>query len=136
VEPENKLTIFGIGKIMSFINNAGFKSGVSSLIVLEEKIKNFYVGMMFDRENPFYDSINELILYLMSGGFIDYWTKNNLNQRKMFKLNEKVGPQVLTMSHLGIGFLICLIPLVLSLIMFLFEICMNSYRKRRKNAMN
>jgi hypothetical protein len=133
VEPENKATIFGLEIQLSQVNNYKLKSGVSSLILLQEKVHSFYLGLVFDRGNPFFDIIDELILYLMSGGLIQFWRKTRLMHRGMFKIQEKVPPQVLTMGHLEIGFLICLIPMGLSLIAFLIEASVGFYRKKTRN---
>lgn len=141
-EPKNKATMFGIAEILSRLNNMYYRNGVSSLMILEERIKNFYIGIIFEIENPFHENINEMILYLLSGGIIDYWVKSNQKRRGIFKLDE-FGPQVLTMEHLEVGFMICCFPLTLSFIVFLLEYVLHFFRSlkpfassklKRKNA--
>lgn len=40
----------------------------------------------------------------------------------MKKLNEELNRQVLTMDHLGVAFIVCLVPLGLAFVVFFIEV--------------
>jgi hypothetical protein len=121
VEPENKLTVFSFNTVLSSLNNNAYRRGTSSLVVLEETFRNFLFGMSFDPDEPMYEEINGIIFYLLAGGFFDFEEETNLKRRKNYKYHDDLGPQVLTMEHLQIGFQICSVVLGVSMVAFVVE---------------
>lgn len=121
-EPANKATMLGIPKVLSLIHNVHYRKGVSSIIILEEKFRMVSMGMAFKDHSPFYKVVNDKIRQMLAGGLINYWIEANANFKGTLKTENDIGPQVLTMDHLEIGFKVCAIPLVLSTFAFIGEI--------------
>lgn len=117
-EPTNKAVGIGNEEFLSIINK-GFKTGFGSLAILNETITSTYMGQLFNTFNPFFETINKQTSYLLEAGVVS-------RCRELYvELNRKVediGPQVLTMEHLEIGFLACAILLTLSCIAFIGEL--------------
>lgn len=94
---------------------------------------------MFWPLNPFFDYFNQILGELEAGGFLIYWRKNEINPQGFKRKLEEIGPQVLTMEHLEIGFLVCLFPFGISAIVFVFEIilkcCKTIVSKASKRSM-
>ena len=66
-------------------------------------------------------------------GLMEHWRR--LQSYSITKL-EEVGPQVLTMDHLRIGFLACCIPLALAVIAFIGECAWSKYVAVCKKSSN
>lgn len=93
---------------MSTIYNVKYRSGFSSLFLLEETLFTLTVGLSFPLFCPFFETFNERIDQMIANGMIAYWYKNRINPKGVKRVVEKVGQQVLTLAHLAIGFQICL----------------------------
>ena len=116
-EPSNKAAIANYRHTVAQIENE-YQSGKASLKLLSEDYATFHFGYFFYNFSPFYEIFNEVQGWLESNGFME----NRRNNMKMTsKKAEEIGPQVLTMDHLTVGFLACLIPMVLSLAAFIIE---------------
>lgn len=123
VEPTNRATMIGLPTALLYIENRFYRSGHSSLSILDEKLRTLYIGLSFKQFSPFYEVLNEIVGYLTSGGLINLW--NDLNPKHRKREFEDIGPQVLTMEHIAIGFQTCLIPFTLSTIVFVIELAFN-----------
>lgn len=133
VEPANRATLIGVPKILSLIENRIYRSGQSSLVVLNEKLRTLYIGHVFKHFSPFYEIFDEVVGFLSASGLIDRWLNDELNPRRKKRIYEDIGPQVLTMEHLSIGFTICMIMLVFSAVVFILEVLGGKvYSKFRK----
>lgn len=99
-----------------------YRSGVSSILVLNEKIETLFHLVMFLPFDPFFEAYNILMGRLANGGFLNYWFDNVINPKGVIVKIHKIGPQVLTMEHLMIGFQIFLIAIAISGIAFSAEI--------------
>lgn len=123
-EPQNRATIATARKAIFLMEAKLFRSGRSSLRALDEPIRNFHICLMIGIYSPFYEILNEIVFNLMSGGILDYHQKNFNNPKgKKAELSiDEIGPQVLTMDHLEIGFLIHVALLLAAFIVFLSEI--------------
>lgn len=113
--------MIGFPKMLWIINNRVYRSGTSSILLLKEKLRSLFIGLAFKPFSPFYEILNEKIFRMVSAGLIDYWMNRSMNPRGSTAFDENVGPQVLTMEHLAIGFKVCLVPLAISLTVFFFE---------------
>lgn len=122
-EPTNRATMIGLPTALLYIENRIYRSGHSSLSILDEKLRNLYIGFSFKHFSPFYEILNEIVGHLSSSGLIHRW--NDLNPKSRKKEFEDIGPQVLTMEHIAIGFQTCLIPFLLSIIVFVIELGYN-----------
>lgn len=74
----------------------------------------------FQPDAPFFDTIKTLTMKMIDAGLIQRVLPNMFKDFDEQK-PEDIGPQVLTMDHLGIGFLACLVPMVSACITLVFE---------------
>ena len=110
VEPSNNAIVASNrGTLAKYIDNRAYRSGTTSLTYLDEDHKLVYTGILFKTFSPFIEVYNEKLEWLKTGGLLDYW---KLYEYLPPKLDE-IGPQVLTLDHLIVAFLICLAPLSL-----------------------
>jgi hypothetical protein len=116
VEPENKLTSFGVSKMLTFV----YHRGSSSISMLQENLRSFLVALILNQKYPITDELNDMIFNLMSGGFFRHWEKN-YNQYPDEKKKDKFGPQALAMDELQIAFKVCLFLFIMSVAAFLLE---------------
>lgn len=84
---------------------------------------------MFKPYSPYYEKMNTLIGDLASGGLIDFWIESEIGSSGQKHIEEVIGPQVLTMDHLEIGFKICIVPMILSILAFIAELCIKYFRE-------
>lgn len=120
-DPELKRTVLGDDYSLKFFNNQ-YRSGVSSLLPLKERIYVTSYGQAFPLFSPFYESFNEKIQRLFDSGLTDLWIENTINPRGVVIKVDEIGPQVLTLDHLEIAFKIILISVGISVIGFFAEI--------------
>lgn len=104
------------------VNIKTYRSGISSLHLLEDNIQTIYMAIVFKGFSPFLETFNDRLHRMMSNGLIDYWQRNENNPEGFMKKVDKIGPQVLTMEHLEIAFWVCMIPLAFACIAFICEI--------------
>lgn len=123
-EPANKFAVLQYSTVLSEIHNEQ-RSGVSSIKILGEKVDTFFLTFKFIAFNPFVDYINQIMDELAAGGFLSYWRKLEMNPKGFKTKIDDIGPQVLTMEHLEIGFVICLYLYAICEIIFVFEIVFN-----------
>ena len=74
---------------------------------------------MFKNFSPFFETYNEIKGWLESNGMMEKFRQNNITSRRE---PEELGPQVLTMDHLRLGFLACLIVAAVSVAAFIGEL--------------
>lgn len=141
-EPANKNFAFGYPSHQQLIKKQ-LHDGVSSLQT--KYFMDHSVFMLFGSDSPFFETVRDLSFRMMAAGMFrrDLSTIfGNYDESEP----EDIGPQVLTMDHLGIGFLACLVPMTAACIAFFGEIffsrvCTRSKRnmksqKRRKKQNN
>lgn len=99
-----------------------YRSGVPSLQIFPHPIMNLFWVHTFPEFSPYTEDFNELLGRIVSSGFNDNWKM--FEEQITFKKKEieEIGPQVLTMDHLSVGFIACCCPLVLSLLAFVMEV--------------
>lgn len=130
-EPANKGTAIMSPYLLSMLQNNQYRSGLSSLELVEERLAGVHMSVMFPYFSPLFEAFNEKIQLMLSNGLIDYWHKNFANRRGLKIKIDDIGPQILTMEHVSIGFLVCLFPMVLSILAFVGEIAV--FKIRTKN---
>ena len=87
--------------------------------MLEENYKTLHYGIVFKEFSPFFETYNELKGWLESNG----WMEKFRQEYKMLTIEpEELGPQVLTMDHLKLGFLACLIVAAVSVAAFVSKL--------------
>lgn len=125
-EPANKAvaltTQLHFKEICSF-----YRSGFPSLFPMKDIVVNSPMGFAFKQFSPFFESFNKKIGQLLDNGFV-----NELNKKlpsDNIKGFDDIGPQVLSLDHLWLGFIACLIPLALAIIVFFVEISVHAAKK-------
>lgn len=115
-EPANKFAIaLPVAVLTALTQN--YRSGETSLKVLDETIKAHYHSFIYQLHSPFVHIFDEKLIQMHEAGIIKHLMP--LSKRKT--TIEELEPQVLTMDHLEIGFLSCLVPMILSGIAFIAE---------------
>ena len=120
-EPQNKAFCIALMPLYAHINNKMYRSGLSSIVMLDETRISFPYGIVFNDLMPFFDTFKDLTSHATSGGLIQKWFANFF-KTKILRKEGKIGPQVLTFEHLEIGFIACAIPLALSVVVFFAEL--------------
>jgi hypothetical protein len=131
-EPANRGTIAVSHEFLDFIHRSEYRDGFSSLSILDESLGLITYGMVFRPFNPFFEMLNEKLHQMISSGVMKLWHDFQKNRKMLMKSGLKViGPEVLTLEHLWIGFVFCSIPLFISMVTF----CLEHWHKRfaRKN---
>lgn len=101
------------------------RSGVPSFVLLDDEVLfTHHYEFKYRSGVAFKKDFDRKTTQLLEGGFVARWFANNLygDGVKIKRTAEEIGPQVLTMDHLAIGFIVWLIPLTFSLIVFAYEI--------------
>lgn len=113
---------FAIQGYETYLNNinSGYRTGVSSLRLIKENIGETFLSIGFFPYSPYYEVINEKIHELISTGFFLRWYTNIIKVK--IGSEENIGPQVLSMDHLQLCFLACVIAISASILMFACEI--------------
>lgn len=134
-EPANKAFTSYFDWLISTVNNH-YRSGTTSLRWLNEPVAMSINSLAFKRRSPFYESFNTVVDRIMSNGVNSKWIRDFISPNNSYRkpIDDAIGPQVLTMDDLSIGFQFCCIPLVLSVIVFLIELAVY-WSKRLKKAL-
>ena len=124
VDPEKKFTSFALGKIERLSLDTKYCSGLSSARKMKQKVLIELSSVVFMNGKPFLSIFNEVILRLLSGGFFEHWMKRFCHPKGEFKLSNQIKFQTWTMSQMHIVLTVCSVPMILSLISFIFEVKM------------
>jgi hypothetical protein len=110
-----------------------FRTEVPSITVLDESFETLQFCLVFTRNLPYSETfikkINEMIASGLAKKFIDADYKKHILSNK----EEGIGPQVLTLDTLWLGFVSFLIASGLSTVAFIIERwvgCCCSFKKR------
>ena len=118
-EPANRATMSVSREYINVIEKSNYRTGTASLQFLEENHVTYHLGIVFRSFSPFFETFNEAKGWLESNG----WMERFRQRYSTFKRKpEELGPQVLTMDHLNLGFLACLIVAAVSLAAFIGEL--------------
>lgn len=127
-EPANR----GVGNSFDFrfwkVTRKRYRSGAPSLSVLEDNYVTLTFQFRFKQFSPFFETFNDLIGRIIASLVMKKWYDG------LFPLNKKVeaiGPQVLTMEHLELGFIACLMMLGLATAVFLVKIFANGVNTKQ-----
>lgn len=124
-------------KILQIYLNLIYRSGTSSLLCLDENRETSPQGLLFIPRfipfSPFYEEFNEKIIQMHSAGLTKYWYQDKFRRLGVrFGVKMKpvdIGSQVLTMEHLEVPFIACLIPMVTSILAFIIEVSILMFKK-------
>lgn len=121
-EQSNRAVTLTTAKIFLYIHNNVYRSGTSSITLLEDGQETKALGYAFKPYSPFYETFNAKIGQLNSNGLSSQAEKIFLNPFGFTRREDEIGPQVLTLDHLGVAFLISLCPLLIATLVFLGEV--------------
>lgn len=96
--------------------------------------ENFFIshyGLSFQKNHFLYDIVSKKIMQLKTAGIIDKWSLPWLKSHYSTKIIPDKGPKVLSLSHLGIGFKVCLCLLLFSCLVFVFEVVVHKKFKKK-----
>lgn len=88
-------------------------------------------GLVHKARSPFIKILEKKIVQLFEAGLTDLWIKRMVTSDGIKRKLDDVGPQVLTLEHLEIGFVVWLVALAFTIPVFLVEI---GHRPARKLA--
>lgn len=103
-----------------------YRTGTSSLSLLDDSATSVPMGLLLPRQSPFLSVFNKNIRLMASSGILDMVCEEvrgaRLSRQVLARAQENIGPQVLTMDHLMVGFQLCSAFLIIATITFLCEI--------------
>lgn len=120
VEPENRMAKVSTFEKLHYLHLKYYRRGTSSLLTLKESAGTYFGAYAFKSFSPFIGIINNMS-YLAAGGIYDFEIERGINPAGIKMVTDKIGPQVLTMEHLLVGFQIFFIALIISSVIFLIE---------------
>lgn len=133
VEPENKKTILLSLEYLKYTERFTYRNGKSSFSILSEELRPLHLTFAMKPFSPFYEKFDETIQRLCQGGFCPERLAMLHPRQILYKdrnmENDKIPPLVLSMDDLGIGFVVCSIPLTFSVIVFVAEVFTNKTKK-------
>lgn len=120
-EPSNKGVAQATDEIARMVTArlSRIRNGFASLKVLKEILVSVPQMLGFKPFSPLFETFNDMTGQFSSVGFFtELFGWMNYSSDGRF---GDVGPQVLTMDHIGLCFIICSIPLALGFVVFLIE---------------
>ena len=118
-EPSNRAAVPSLSGVIKELQHKMYRSGTTSMQLLDEPYKSIYKGIVFKSWTPLLETFNKMLAKMEANGMMAHWRQ--FQEFSTTKL-EEIGPQVLTMDHLELGFLACCIPIVLAAIAFIGEL--------------
>lgn len=118
LESDFQGVVKGGTSLLEFINSIFYRSGVSSLKLMEQKIGFEPKSFLMQSNNFLIDGYNEVIRRLRDAGITDHWV--NLHKKRQ-KLSDSV-PQVLDMERLEVCFYVCMVSLAAATLCFMCEL--------------
>lgn len=118
----NKATFLMTPATLESLYRNEYRAGSGSITLLDDSVRTAFRCVVFKRHSPYFEHFNEKIGELVSSGILHYYFWQSKFMRDKMKEAEETGPEVLTMEHLEIGFIVCGVPLALAIIVFIFEI--------------
>lgn len=129
-EPENKMTLMTSSELVKLSERKNLRDGKMSFKFLEEELRDVFVTFSMTLSSPFFEEFESKIQRLVEAGICPKKLngKNVEDFLRPGKLESKVPALVLNMDDLAIGFLICSVPLVLSVVAFICELAMSGIK--------
>lgn len=124
VEPQNKLVWLTTAVAAASSEQAYLREGMMSVKLLNEELRAEFITVPMKKFSPFFEECRIIIQRLFEMGHKITTVNANVDSYKSRHddIDAKVPPLVLNMGDLKIGFLVCSIPLMLSLVAFMCEI--------------
>lgn len=123
-EPANKKILVVTTEFMEALEKHFYRSGKTSVAVADVNLEPIFISFAMTPFNPFFEEFSEKIQRLVEAGIcpdrLAGRTSNAKLRNKLF--DEEVPALVLSMDDLGVGFEVCLIPLIMSAVAFFVEV--------------
>jgi len=121
-EPSNKATMVVYRRMIQLDGTPSKQD----FLLLTDNIVSTFVGLVFKDFSPFFESFNYKVDQLISAGMFLHWFQPNSLK---IKHDDPAEPQVLTWEHLYVGFIACMIPLIIGIAVFFCECLAPKIRK-------
>lgn len=124
-EPSNRKIVSATLEFLDKLERLSYRHGKTSIEVSQAiEVESQMITFAMRSFSPFYEIFNNKIQMLVEAGICPHRLKryNNWKKTRNKRFDEEIPPLVLSMDDLGVGFEVCLIPLALSLLVFVFEI--------------
>lgn len=105
-----------------------YRSGAPSLSALEAKYVTLTFQFRFKQFSPIFETFNDMIGRIIASLIMKKWFVGLFPPNKKV---EDIGPQVLTMEHLELGFIACLMMLGLATAVFSVEMFAHGINTKR-----
>jgi hypothetical protein len=129
-EPENRIALVAPSMILGMAYKKTYRYGVSSILETNENMSPYQMGYVM--HIALKDIITLKTSQFFESGFLDYFYKTHAKLEDFKMKPQAIGPQVLTLDHLGAGFVIILVCLGLSIVAFSVECAPILCRKLKK----
>lgn len=123
-EFENRLTVMTSAEYANLHERKYLADGRMSLKFLNEDLKTAFVTFSMKPFSPFLEEFESKIRRLVEAGICPEFLGGQKADIFPQRIDEELPAMVLSMVDLGIGFMVCLIPLVFSFLAFIFEVAM------------
>lgn len=129
-EPKNERTLMITLQFLNILEKSRYRSGKPSFRFLNVEGRTILIAFAMTPFDPFFEEFDEKIQRLLEAGVCPYRLNGDIIpiDDKNDLYDEEVPPLVLSMDDLGIGFIVCLIPLTLSIFVFMIEIAVPRIR--------
>lgn len=121
-EYSNKMFLPHIDTSLDLIHKGEYRSGISSIQIDNQPYTTFFWAHTFPEFSPYIEDFNDVLGRIISSGLGGSWKLFEVERIFKRKESDDIGPQVLTMDHLAVGFFACCCPLVLASLAFIAEV--------------
>lgn len=118
-EATNKRTFAASAQLVAYWEQKSYRSGKTSVKMINDEAIGYWTTFILNSFHPFFEEFQDVIhRTIATGAFI-------LKRPASYRMHDDEVPAlVLSMDDLSIGFMICLIPLSLSVFAFVAEFTM------------
>lgn len=127
VEPENRRIIAGTVELIAAVEKIFYRNGKISLKAVHDQTSPVMSYFAMEPFDPFFEILHDTINRLIEAGVMNALKIHSRHSRKMY--DEEVPTLVLSLGDLEIGFLVCLIPLTLSVLAFIIEVAISIFKR-------
>lgn len=109
-----------------------FRSGITSLNYIDKDFRPLVAGLSYKPHHILANKFSEKTSRLFEAGFNKFWFKQIREKVE----TEEIGPEVLTLDHIGIGFVSCIVILTIAAAVFVLEIFYATFNQLHNNILN
>lgn len=106
-------------------------TGLPSMKILDENFETLHYSLMLTRKLPYTEEFLRGVNNMIESGIIKNYFDEVMDERLHLRKEEAVGPHILTIQQLSLGFFLFLISCGLSVVAFLIEVLFNYARRWR-----